>query len=153
VKNLDRIVTAISSAGRRKASPAPSRDRSAITNGSKLLGAEVDHRSAWMRRYRDLIQAHLSDLGGEAEVSEAEKVLVRRAAMLTLQLELLERRFAGNESGEASPAQIETYQRCTNTLRRMLEALGLKRRAREIPPRGDATSEIVRAIEGRGYAL
>jgi hypothetical protein len=27
--------------------------------------------------------------------------------MLTLQLELLERRFAGNERGEASPAQMK----------------------------------------------
>jgi hypothetical protein len=37
--------------------------RSAISNGSSLL-ADCDHRSAWMRRLKDLIADHVSDLGG-----------------------------------------------------------------------------------------
>jgi hypothetical protein len=77
-----------------------------------------------------LIGLHIDDLGGESSVSESKKVLVRRAAMLTLQLELMERRFAQAENGEASGPQIDAYQRCTNTLRRTLEALGLERRAK-----------------------
>jgi hypothetical protein len=120
-----------------------SRLRSAISNGSKVL-ADLDHRGAWARRLKDLMAAHLSDLGGIDQVSEAEKVLVRRAAMLTLQLELMEQRFANNDNGEASAKQIETYQRVTNTLRRCLEALGLQRRARDVT---DLDSEALRIYE------
>jgi hypothetical protein len=94
----------------------------------------LDQRSAWARRLKDLIADHLSDLGGPEAVSHAESVIVRRAAMLTLQVELMEQRFAQNEAGEASAKQIETYQRTTNTLRRTLESLGLQRRQRDVTP-------------------
>src|SRR5215207_4269186 len=106
-----------------------SRVRSAITNGRHVL-ADVDHRSALMRRLRDLVQLHTNDLGGEDYISEAEKRLVRRAAMLTLQLEMLDQKFAHDES-EGSRLDLETYQRCSNTLRRLLESLGLERRQRD----------------------
>lgn len=106
--------------------------RSGISNGSMLF-PDVDHRSAWMRRLRDLIADHVSDLGGEDLISTSEAILVRRAAMLCLQLEMMEARWAQNE-GEASAKQIETYQRVTGALRRVLETLGLQRRARDITP-------------------
>jgi hypothetical protein len=109
-----------------------SKVRSAISNGSTLL-LDVDGRSAWMRRLRDLIADAVSDLGGEDLVSSAEAILVRRAAMLTLQCELMERNWAEND-GVASAKQIEVYQRTSNSLRRLLETLGLKRRAREVTP-------------------
>jgi hypothetical protein len=73
---------------------------------------EVDERGAWCRRLRDLINAHVSDLGGQDMVSSAEMILVRRAAMLCLQLEMMESRLA-QSGGEASAKQIETYQRVT----------------------------------------
>lgn len=120
-----------STADRKRSDLSPTKLRSAITNGSALL-SDLDHRGAWARRLRDLIGLHLSDLGGEDAVSESEKVLVRRAAMLTLQLELMEQRFSQNEGGEAHGQEIESYQRATNTLRRLLETLGLERRAREV---------------------
>jgi hypothetical protein len=75
-----------------------------------------------------------ADLGGADNISQAEQVLVRRAAMLTLQLEMMEHRWATTADGEASAKQIETYQRVSNTLRRHLEALGLKRRPRDVTP-------------------
>jgi Caspase domain len=43
----------------------PSRQRSRITNGS-LLPSVTDGRSAWVRRVKDVIELHISDLGGEA---------------------------------------------------------------------------------------
>jgi hypothetical protein len=61
-----------------------------------------------MRRLRDLIADHISDLGGQDLISSAEMILVRRAAMLTLQLEMMEQRWAQNE-GEAGPKSIQTY--------------------------------------------
>ena len=103
--------------------------RSRITNGSALLPG-VDGRSAWVRRARDLIREHLADLGGFDNVSAAERSIIRRASVLTVELERLEAKFA--LAGEASVADLDCYQRGANTLRRLLGAVGLQRRAREI---------------------
>ena len=77
-----------------------SRVRSAITNGSQVLN-EVDHRSATMRRFRDIIHAHQADLGGEPVLSEGQKAIIRRAALLQLQLEMMEQKFALRDDGSA----------------------------------------------------
>ena len=123
-----------SSPVRKASTPTLAALRSAVSNGSTLFIDRIDERGAWARRLRDLIADHLSDLGGIEAASHGERLLVRRASMLALQLELMEQRFAENEGGEASAKQIETYQRVTNTLRRTLEALGLQRRARDVTP-------------------
>ena len=78
----------------------------------------------------------MSDLGGDDNVSEAERSLVRRASMLELQCELLEQRFAQAEGGAATSAQLADYQRTAGTLRRLLTSLGLQRRARDVGPIG-----------------
>jgi hypothetical protein len=106
--------------------------RSALSNGSAII-RDVDHRSAWMRRLRDLIGSHERDLNPDT-ISEAERRLVRRAAMLTLQLEMMDAKFAIEGKGEATPQQLMLYQMVTNTLRRVLETLGLKRRPRDVTP-------------------
>ena len=105
---------------RKRFAPSLACFRSAITNGSVLLEG-VDGRSAWMRRLRDLIADHISDLGGKDAFSAAEMALVRRAAMLTLQLQLMESRWNENE-GEAAPKSLDTYQRVVGALRRTLES-------------------------------
>jgi hypothetical protein len=105
--------------------------RSAISNGSTLL-IDVDHRSAWMRRLRDLNADAVADLGGEDALSSAERALVRRSAMLQLQLEMMEQRWAAN-NGQASAKALDTYQRTTGALRRV-ETLGLQRRSRDVTP-------------------
>jgi hypothetical protein len=159
--------------------------KSRITNGSALLPG-VDGRSAWVRRCRDVISSHLSDLGGADNTSAAERSIVRRAATLTVELERLEEKFAlevhregkrlppeslliiaENAMGMAARYQpgpkdapnehadeqryaywlgqarealraaaasellnLDAYQRCANSLRRLLEAVGLQRRPR-----------------------
>ena len=84
-----------------------------------------------MRRLRDLIESHEQDLGGSDFVSESQRRLVRRAAMLTLQTELLDSKFASDEAA-ASRVDLELYQKLSNTLRRLLETLGLKRIPRDV---------------------
>ena len=116
---------------RKRADLALSRVRSAVTNGSELL-AGCDHRSARMRKLKDLIGGHVADLGGRDLLSQAEFCLVRRCALLTLELELLEARFEINEGAKA--AELECYQRTASSLRRLLESLGLKRRQRDVGP-------------------
>jgi NAD/NADP transhydrogenase alpha subunit len=102
-----------------------------MSNGcAVLLG--VDGRNTWARRLRDLISLHLSDLGGDDAVSEAERSIVRRVATLTVELERMEAGFA--TAGEAEPEQIDLYQRTANSLRRLLESVGLKRVPRDVTP-------------------
>jgi hypothetical protein len=104
--------------------------RSRITNGSALLPG-VDGRGAWVRRCKDVIAAHLSDLGGEANTSAAERSIVRRAAALTIELERMEAGFA--VAGEASSEALDCYARIAANLRRLLQTIGLERRAKPIP--------------------
>jgi hypothetical protein len=114
--------------------------RSKQTNGSQLLPG-VDGRSVWVRRCRDVIASHLSDLGGPDNTSAAERSIVRRAAVLTTELEQMEVRFALAE--QASPADIDLYARVSANLRRLLEAIGLERRTKDVggPTLGDLLRE------------
>jgi hypothetical protein len=110
--------------------------RSRVTNGAAILPG-IDGRSTWVRRLRDLIGLHLVDLGGPDMASEAEKSIIRRAATLTVELERLELRFAQADlSGQApDPGDLDLYQRTANSLRRLLEAVGIKRVPRDITPK------------------
>jgi hypothetical protein len=107
------------------------RQRSRITNGSALLPG-VDGRSPWVRRCKDVIAAHLSDLGGEDNTSAAERSIIRRASVLTVELERLEAKFALADA--ASDGDLDLYQRTAGNLRRLLEAVGLQRRPRNLTP-------------------
>jgi hypothetical protein len=119
---------------RRKREVTLSKVRAAVTNGSSILN-DVDHRSAWMRRFRDLLHAHQSDLGGDECLSEGQRSLLRRAAMLEIQCELLEQKFANND-GVAGTKDLDLYARTSGNLRRLLESLGLHhgRRPRDVTP-------------------
>ena len=128
-----------SSADRTKFGPAKDRQRSRITNGSALLPG-IDGRSAWVRRAKDLLALHISDLGGEDNVSEAERALLRRAVTLIIELERREVLFA--QAGAADDDALAIYQTTVNTLRRTLEALGLQRRPRNVGP---TLGEILRS--------
>jgi hypothetical protein len=123
-------VTHTSAKDRPKANGTLKAQQSRITNGSALLPG-IDGRSAWVRRCKDVIAAHLSDLGGIDNTSAAERSLVRRAAVMTTELEQVERRFA---LGEASADDLDVYIRGCGRLQRLLEAIGLERVAKDISP-------------------
>jgi hypothetical protein len=110
---------------------AKSAQASAISNG-RLLPNMVDGRSAWCRRVKDLIAQHVSDLGGESNISSAEQALVRRCATLITELERREMMFA--QVSMIDDEALIVYQTATNSLRRTLETLGLKRRSRDVTP-------------------
>jgi hypothetical protein len=113
-----------------------SSDRSRVSSRSQVRARQllpgIDGRSAWTRRCRTLIAAHIADLGGVDNCSAAERSIVRRAAVLTTELERFEAKFA--LAGEADVADLDLYQRTAGNLRRLLEAVGLERRARTIEP-------------------
>ena len=110
-------------------SPAPvsakSHARSRVSNGKALLPGNIDGRSTWVRRLRDLIAMHIADLGGEGAISEAERPSCGGHTLVT-ELERLETRFA--DAGGAT-ADAWTF---TPTVRQpapAVEAMGLQRRA------------------------
>src|SRR6516164_8091528 len=69
--------------------------------------------------------SHISDLGGREMLSEAQLSLVRRAAALACELEQMEARMS---QGEA--VNLDSFGRAA----RLLEAVGLQRRARDVTP-------------------
>jgi len=106
--------------------PRPPAQRSAVTNGKKLfvLG---DGNSAWSRRYRDLVAGHISDMGGPSGLSEAQISLIKRAAAIECELE--------QQEGKLSLGQeinLDVFTRSASHLRRILESLGLERKAKVI---------------------
>ena len=143
--HTDRDRIAATMAALPRPDPALTR-RSKITNGTKLL-PDSDGRGKWHRRAKDLIGEHLSDLGGSDNTSAAERSLVRRAAVLTVELERLEARFA--EAEQATADEVDLYGRAASNLRRLLEAVGLKRRPRDVTPTlADLLRDPVPPIEG-----
>jgi hypothetical protein len=108
---------------------APRKGRSRVTNGSVLIPG-VDGRSPWIRRCKDVIASHISDLGGIDNCSAAERSIVRRASVMTVELERLESKFA--KAGEADANELDQYARVAANLRRLLEAVGLRRRPKDI---------------------
>jgi hypothetical protein len=106
-----------------------------MTNGTELLPG-IDRRSPAARRFRDLWLLFLSDMGGESEASEGEKAILRSAALLTAQLEL----YAADiiqalDNNERPPIDVvDLFQRMSNTARRHLETVGLKRRPKDVTP-------------------
>jgi hypothetical protein len=116
---------------RRRVARSPQHSR--ITNGSAFLPSGTDNRSAWCRRAKDVVREHLEEMGDDASV--AQRALVRRIAVLTTELERLEAKFAG--AGEASERDLDLYIRGSGSLRRMLEVIGINKRA---PPRDTTPS-------------
>ena len=100
--------------------------RSRVTNGRAMF-VQGDGRSPWARRYRDIVELHVSDLGGRDILSESQLSLIRRASALECELEQMEGRLS---SGEL--VDLDMFARATSHLRRVLETLGLERRSRDI---------------------
>jgi hypothetical protein len=106
---------------------------SKITNGNLFADNAVDGRSPWARRLRDLIQINVNELGGTDVVSAREYSIIRRGSTQEVELELLERKFAMKGDG-ASAEDLDLYSRVSNTMRRHYEAVGLRRRAKDVTP-------------------
>jgi hypothetical protein len=104
--------------------------RSAISNGKHVL-ADIDHRSASMRRLKDLLSDHISDLSGSDQISHAERLLASRASMIALLCEMSEQEFA-RAKFNVSPRQLACYLHACGNLTRILQTLGMQRRAKPI---------------------
>src|SRR4051812_24552417 len=106
----------------------PARARSAVTNHTGLLPG-LDGRSATARRFRDLVNAFVADMGGLDRCSEIRLGLVRRLAATTVQAEMLEARMVNGEA-----IDIATLCTLASTTVRISQRLGLNRVAKDATP-------------------
>jgi hypothetical protein len=106
------------------------RPRSAVTSGRQQF-ITGNPNSAWARRFHDLVLGHVSDLGGRSTMSEAQLALCKRAAGLECELEQMEGRMSLGQE-----ISLDSYGRAASHLRRMLETLGVERRAKTVTPDG-----------------
>lgn len=104
--------------------------RSAISNGSQLFISDaIDGRSKEARRFRDVLSQIMDDLGGIDHLSEGQKQLARRAALMSLECEKLEAKaVAGKE------IDLEAFGKLTDRIGRVFQRLGLKRQPKDVTP-------------------
>jgi hypothetical protein len=131
----------------RPAVRAKRRPRSAVTSGRKAF-ITGDPNSAWARRFHDLVLGHVSDLGGRSVLSEAQFALCKRASGLECELEQMEGRLSLGEE-----IDLDSYGRAASHLRRLLEVLGIERRARDVSPLdGGGEIEVFSPMRSRWQA-
>lgn len=99
--------------------------RTRLGNGKVTLLDGKDERSLYVRRLRELCADYARDLGGVEVLSAMERSLIRRAAVLQIELERMDTRFA--EDPTVGERTLDLYGRTTGNLRRTLETLGIKR--------------------------
>src|SRR5262249_50450950 len=91
--------------------PSIGHTSSRVTKGKRVFVELGDGRSAWSKRWADLIYAHATDLGRPELLSEAQISIIRRASAMECELERQEGRMS---MGEA--VDIEVYARLASRL-------------------------------------
>jgi hypothetical protein len=91
--------------------------------------ADLDRRTAVFRLVTDEIRAIEGDLGGADRLSTAERAIVSDAALAGAMAQDLGARWLRGE-----PVQVGEYCTLINARRRLLETVGLGRRANDVSP-------------------
>jgi hypothetical protein len=114
-------------------------DAVAMDAGSKPEGGakqklltlgDLDGRTRAVQMVRATITALEADLGGADHLTTGESQIVKRAALTGAMLEDLAVRWLSGE-----PVDPALYATLSNSERRLLETVGLKRRQRDVTPR------------------
>ncbi|HUF72687.1 MAG TPA: hypothetical protein VMR74_07305 [Gammaproteobacteria bacterium] len=86
---------------------------------------------------------HIDDAGGHDNTSEAQRSLIRRVSVLETELEFQETRLAEMRLSGQEPTekQLDLYNRLAGNLRRLLESIGIERKARKVPSLHDVLSK------------
>ena len=96
----------------------------AITNDpSRIL--HTTNRLTWARRFHDLVELYLDQLGGLDKVREPTRNLVRRCAALACEAEKIEALLARSKT--VDPEMLDTYLRVTHAQARLLAQVGLRK--------------------------
>ena len=122
----------------------------------------MDLRAANARRYRDVVAAHAIDLGGDCQLSEAQKALVRRFAMAQVLTELYESLFIGrmddpDREGDEKlygANRLDQYTRFAGLQIKLAESLNLNagRAPRDITRQAnDYAAKIIEGIDAGNF--
>jgi hypothetical protein len=111
---------------------------SPVTSGRRMFVDLGDGRTAWARRWSDLILAHAGDLGGVEMISEAQLSICRRASAIECELESMEGKMSAGQ-----PIEIAVYARLVGVLARLFELIGVKGRVKL-----DPQTALARALAG-----
>jgi hypothetical protein len=110
---------------------------SRVTKGKRMFVEFGDPRSAWARRWNDLVLTHAADVGGFDMLSEAQISLCRRAATMEIELETMEARRS-----EGQQIDLELYSRLLSLLCRALDLVGIRRLTKPLDP----MAELVKSM-------
>jgi hypothetical protein len=102
--------------------------RSKVPDG-QLPFIEGDTRRKISRRFRDVLASIVTDLGGAERLSEGQKQMARRCAMLSVECEKME-----SAAGAGLPFDVDRYGLLTDRLGRAFQRLGLKRVMHDVTP-------------------
>jgi hypothetical protein len=102
--------------------------RSKVTDGRQLF-IEGDARVKVSRRFRDVLASIITDLGGVERLSEGQKQMARRCAMLSVECEKME-----SAAVAGLPFDVDRYGLLTDRLGRAFQRLGLRRVAHDVTP-------------------
>lgn len=106
----------------------PSNIRSRVGNGSALFVDEtIDGRSKEARRFRDVLAEIISDLGGADHLSEGQRQIARRCAMMSVECERME-----GEAVAGKAIDLEAFGKLADRIGRAFQRLGLKRVAKPV---------------------
>jgi hypothetical protein len=94
-----------------------------------LTLADLDGRTRAAQAVRSTMTAIATDLGGSEHLSTGEHQIIKRAALTGAMLEDMAARWLLGE-----PVDPALYATLSNAERRLLETVGLKRRARDVTP-------------------
>jgi hypothetical protein len=81
------------------------------------------------RRFRDVLASIAADLGGVDRLSEGQKQIARRCAMLSVECEIMESAAVAGQ-----PFDLDAYGQLTDRLGRAFQRLGLKRVIHDVTP-------------------
>ena len=95
--------------------------RSKVTNGRQLF-IDGDARLKVSRQFRDVLASIATDLGGVDRLSEGQKQIARRCAMLSVECEIMESAAVAGQL-----VDLDVYGQLTDRLGRAFQRLGLKR--------------------------
>jgi hypothetical protein len=101
--------------------------RSKITNHRDLLPKITDGRHTQARRFRDLVRAYVSDMGGDENCSEVKLGLARRLAAATVLSEEIEGKVVNGEA-----ISIADFCQLASTTVRLATRLGIERVPRDV---------------------
>jgi hypothetical protein len=114
--------------------------------GGKMRLKTLDHidgRTLAARRAHELIAGISRDLGGDddaSQLTEGERQLIQRAAILGAMIESNEADWLGGDA-----VDLSNYFMALNVQRRILVTLGLERRSKDVTP--PTMDEIAQRIE------